>query len=76
MGSDFGKVESFLIFSILGTKFKPNFIDFFLKKNQQFITWDVRAGHGSYFVTTYIQIEATWKKKRKIREESWKEREN
>ena len=28
IGSDFGKVESFLTVLILGTKFEPNFIDF------------------------------------------------
>jgi len=25
----------------------------FFKKNQQFITWGVRADRGSYFITTY-----------------------
>jgi len=25
----------------------------------------MRTDHGSYFVTTYIQTEATWKKKKK-----------
>ena len=36
-------------------------VSFFL--NQQFITWDMRADHGSYFVTMYIQNETTWKRK-------------
>ena len=30
--------------------------NFFL--NQQFITQNMKVDHGSYFVTTYIQIEA------------------
>jgi len=38
-------------------------IYFFLK--QQFITWSMRADHSSYFITTYIQTEAIWKKKNK-----------
>ena len=36
---------------------------FFL--NQQFITRGARADRGSYSVTTYIQTEATWKRKKK-----------
>ena len=30
---------------------------FFL--NQQFITWDTRADHGNYFITTYIKMQTT-----------------
>ena len=32
-------------------------VTFFLY--QQFITWDTIADHGSYFITTYIEIETT-----------------
>ena len=34
---------------------------FFL--NQQFITWDARADHGSYFVATYIKTHMTWRER-------------
>ena len=37
--------------------------NFFL--NQQFITQNMKVDHGSYFVTTYIQIEAIWKENKK-----------
>ena len=45
---------------------------FFL--NQQFITWSIRADHGSYFITTYIQTEATWKNKKKNKRREMKEK--
>ena len=45
---------------------------FFL--NQQFITWSIRADHGSYFITTYIQTEATWKNKKKNKRKEMKEK--
>ena len=35
-------------------------ISYFL--NQQFITWSVRADHGSYFITTYMESEPTEEK--------------
>jgi len=36
---------------------------FFL--NQKFITWGVRADYGSYFVTTYIKTQTTWREREK-----------
>jgi len=35
---------------------------FFLKKNQQFITLSIRADHGNYSVTTYMEPEPTGEK--------------
>jgi len=40
---------------------------FFL--NQQFIRWNVRADHGSYFVTTLNRTKRKEKRKRKIKKE-------
>jgi len=37
---------------------------FFLFLNQQFITWSMRAAHGSYFVTTYKRGRHTWRKRK------------
>ena len=44
---------------------------FFL--NQQFITWNVRADHGSYFVTTYNEDKLTLKKRQPERKKGKKE---
>ena len=35
---------------------------FFL--GQQFITWGIRADHGSCFVTTYMETKTTWGKEK------------
>ena len=34
----------------------------------------MRVDHGSYFVTTYIQTEATWKKKKKNKKKKKKKK--
>ena len=42
---------------------------------QQFITWSMKADHGSYFVTVYKQTQTTWnrkKKKKRKRKENYK----
>ena len=44
-----------------------------LARNQQFITWNVRADHGSYFVTTYNEGKLTLKKRQLERKKGKKE---
>ena len=44
-----------------------------LARNQQFITWNVRADHGSYFVTTYNKGKLTLKKRQPERKKGKKE---
>ena len=53
-----------LLHSVIFMTIKYNIISyFFFFLNHQFITQGMRADHGSYFVTMYIQNKATWKRK-------------
>ena len=49
---------------------------FFLKKNQQFITWSAQADHGSYFVTTYNRSRQIWNREYKERKERERRKTN
>ena len=47
---------------------------FFFFLNQQFITWDMRADHGSYFVTMYKKSKLYESKNRKERNKEQEEK--